>query len=316
MEAGFLAAPSRRILRMRLLIIDGGGTSTDVAICDQHHVVSRSILPSVKPTPADLKTDDLCRMLGTFLATSPIDDSSESPVAAVILGMAGVWSPRERYSYAQSMTESWMTYVSPNPIQLVILSDVELALVAAHGFAPGAVLIGGTGSIMLLRDSQHQLVRSGGWGPQIDDAGSGYWLGRTACAAVARMLDGRGPSTLLMRPVAAYLRVDEADHEAVRTALRTTTAPAFAKIGAAVLSYADELDAVAIDIRDEGARELALLLSRVPHDVPVSIYGSLFQNATYKALVERYASRPLVHVEDVITAVASQVDRAGNLRFE
>lgn len=301
---------------MRLLIIDGGGTSTDVAICDQRHIVSRSVLPSVKPTSADLKTDELCRMLGTFLATSPIDDAAESPVAAVILGMAGVWSPRERYSYVQAMSESWATYVSPNPMQLVILSDVELALIAAYGFAPGAVLIGGTGSIMLMRDARRQLVRSGGWGPQIDDAGSGYWLGRMACAAVARMLDGRGPSTLLIRPVAAYLRVDAADSEAVRTALRTAPTPAFAKIGAAVLSYADELDAVAIDIRDEGARELALLLSCVAHDMSVSMYGSLFQNATYKALVERYASRPLNHIEDVIAAVASQVDRAGDLRFE
>lgn len=298
---------------MRLLVIDGGGTSTDVAVCDGTAVVARMLLPSAKPTPSDSKTDELCRMLGSFLATSPLDHSEEAPLHTVIIGMAGVWSARERYAYAGALASSWQTYVSTKAVQFVVLSDAELALAAAHGNAHGAIMIAGTGSIMLMRDNDGALHRVGGWGPQIDDAGGGVWLGRQACMAVARMLDGRGPSTQLIRPVASYLRVDSDDHDAVRNALRSTPSPAFARIGAAVLQYADEYDAVAMFIRDEGARELALLLAGLPESTDVVVYGSLLGNEGYRALVGRYAGRTLRPMDDVVVWLAETIDRAGNL---
>jgi len=298
---------------MRLLVIDGGGTSTDVAVCDGIAVVARTLLPSAKPTPSDSKTDELCRMLGSFLATSPLDHSDEAPLHTVIIGMAGVWSARERYAYAGALASSWQTYVSTKAVQFVVLSDAELALAAAHGNAHGAIMIAGTGSIMLMRDNDGALHRVGGWGPQIDDAGGGIWLGRQACMAVARMLDGRGPSTQLIRPVASYLRVDSDDHDAVRNALRSTPSPAFARIGAAVLQYADEYDAVAMSIRDEGARELSLLLASLPESTDVVVYGSLLGNEGYRTLVGRYAGRTLRPMDDVVVWLAGTIDRAGNL---
>lgn len=298
---------------MRLLVIDGGGTSTDVAVCDGTTIVARTLLPSAKPSVSDSRTDELCRMLGSFLATSPLDHSDEAPLHTVIIGMAGVWSARERYAYAGALAASWQTYVSTRTVQFVVLSDAELALAAAHGNSSGAILIAGTGSIMLMRGSDGQLHRAGGWGPQIDDAGGGIWLGRQACMAVARMLDGRGPSTQLIRPVASYLRVDSDDHESVRNALRSTPSPAFARIGAAVLQYAEEHDAVAISIRDEGARELALLLASLPEALNVVVYGSLLGNDTYRIMVGRYAGRPLRSMDDVVVWLAGTIDRAGQL---
>lgn len=298
---------------MRLLVIDGGGTSTDVAVCDGTAVVARMLLPSAKPSPTDSRTDELCRMLGSFLATSPLDHSDEAPLHTVIIGMAGVWSARERYAYAGALASSWQTYVSTKAVQFVVLSDAELALAAAHGNAHGAIMIAGTGSIMLMRDNDGALHRVGGWGPQIDDAGGGIWLGRQACMAVARMLDGRGPSTQLIRPVASYLRVDSDDHDAVRNALRSALLPAFARIGAAVLQYADEYDAVAMSIRDEGARELSLLLASLPESTDVVVYGSLLGNEGYRTLVGRYAGRTLRPMDDVVVWLAGTIDRAGNL---
>lgn len=298
---------------MRFLVIDGGGTSTDVAVCDGVSVAARSSLPSVKPTVGNPKTDDLCRMLGSFLATSPVDHTEEAPLHALVIGMAGIWSDAERYSYRQALRESWQTYVWPSAIPFVVMSDAELALTSAHGNGQGAILIAGTGSIMLMRDDEHQLHRCGGWGPLIDDAGGGYWLGQQACAAVARMLDGRGPATQLIRPVAAYLRVDSTDHNAVRNALRTTSSPAFARIGSAVLQYADELDAVALDIREQGARELALLLSSLEKSVNVTVYGSLMRNESYRISVERYSERTLPLMDDVVASLVEKIGRADTL---
>lgn len=298
---------------MRFLVIDGGGTSTDVAVCNGVSVAARSSLPTVKPSAGNPRTDELCRMLGSFLATSPVDHTEEAPLHALIIGMAGIWSDAERYSYRRALGESWQTYVSPSMIPLVVMSDAELALTSAHGNGQGAMLIAGTGSIMLMRDSEHQLHRCGGWGPLIDDAGGGYWLGQQACAAVARMLDGRGPSTQLIRPVAAYLRVDSNDHNAVRNALRTTSSPAFARIGSAVLQYADEFDSVALDIREQGARELALLLSSLERTVDVTVYGSLMRNGSYRSAVERYSERTLTLMDDVIASLVEKIGRTDTL---
>ena len=66
---------------MRTVIVDGGGSTTDVAVAIDGHVASRTILPSVKPSGSDLHTDELCRMLGTFLASTSIapDADATSP---------------------------------------------------------------------------------------------------------------------------------------------------------------------------------------------------------------------------------------------
>lgn len=306
-------APSCRFVTMRLLVVDGGATGTDVALCVDGQIAARVELPSVKPLRGELRTDQLCLMLGSFLGAHTAVDEVDAALDGVIIGMAGVWSERERYEYGDAFVTAWAQYVSTDHVPLVLLSDAELLLTSAFGTDVGAVLIGGTGSMMLMRDADGLLQRVGGWGHAVDDAGGGYWFGRRAIGAVARMLDGRGPETLLIRPVANLLRVDADDHDAVRDALRRADPSRMARLAQAVLYYADEGDAVAIDIRREGARELALLLQNVPANVDVVLYGSLFESEAYRELVERVAVRPLPRLHDVIGALIERIHRAGQL---
>ncbi len=306
-------APSCRLVTMRLLVVDGGATGTDVALCERGRIAARAELPSAKPLRGEPRTDQLCLMLGSFLGAHIAVDAAEDTLDGVIVGMAGVWSERERYEYAEAFTAAWTQYVSIDRVPLVLLSDAELLLTSAFGTDVGAVLIGGTGSMMLMRDIDGLLHRVGGWGHAVDDAGGGYWFGRRASGAVARMLDGRGPETLLIRPVANLLRVDADDHNAVNDALRRADPSRMARLAKAVLYYADEGDAVSIEIRQEGARELALLLQHVPADVDVVLYGSLFENEAYRELVEQKAARPLPKLEDAIDLLIERIHRAGQL---
>jgi N-acetylglucosamine kinase-like BadF-type ATPase len=82
-----------------------------------------------------------------------------------------------------------------------------------------------------------------------------------------------------------------------------------ARLGAAVLTYADEGDAVARGIRDAGAHELADLVRTLDPDagVPLTAYGSLWQNTSYRSAVEARLGRPLPVLTDVIEAVAGRV---------
>ncbi|MEY2720186.1 MAG: hypothetical protein RLZZ273_1552 [Bacteroidota bacterium] len=295
---------------MRVLIIDGGGTSTDVGLSINGEIAARTLLPSARPNRADQQTDELCRMIGSFLATTVIIDGDRTEsLDAVIIGMAGVWTPRERHVYTASFKESWSVYVGLMAAQLVVMSDVELVHFAAFGSGEGIALIAGTGSIALLRDRHNEFVRSGGWGSTVDDAGSGTWLGRQACLAVAHMLDGRGPATLLIRPVANFLRVDADYPDEVRNALRGAPLQGVARIGASVLTYAEEGDVLAQTIRLQGAHELALLCSSLmQHDgTSIAGYGSLLSNAEYRMLVESSMGQQLTRIDDVIAAIPQQL---------
>jgi len=295
---------------MRVLIIDGGGTSTDVGLSINGQIVARILLPSARPTRADQQTDELCRMIGSFLATTVVIDGDQSDsLDAVIIGMAGVWTPRERHAYTASFKESWPVYVGLMAAQLVVMSDVELVHFAAYGSGEGIALIAGTGSIALRRDNSGNFFRSGGWGASIDDAGSGTWLGRQACLAVARMLDGRGPDTLLIRPVASFLRVDADYPDEVRGALRGAQLQGIARIGASVLTYAEEGDAVAGSIRDQGAQELASLCTSLLQQKKCDItgYGSLLSNAPYVQLIARDLNERVTLLDDVIAAIPQRL---------
>jgi N-acetylglucosamine kinase-like BadF-type ATPase len=294
-----VAAATDAVISARL-VLDGGGTSTDVGLFDGESVIRRTQLPSYKPALSSANTDLLCRDLGSWMASASLLPPHYTPTF-VLVGMAGVWTAHEKQSYLNALTDSWITYVSADVPRMVVLSDVELAHLAAFGSQSGTVLIAGTGSIAVHRSSDGQWQRVGGWGPRIDDAGGGFWMGREALTAVARMVDGRGPDTLLIRPVAAYLRTNAEDIDHVALRLRRASVDGAARLARAVLTYADEGDAVAQEIRSSAVRELVKLVSGLPASSRVALYGSLFGNAPFASAVK--AEIPQVSVtilEDVL----------------
>ena len=295
------------------ILIDGGGTSTDVAVLHSGEVIARTQLAPYKPDATGAHVDDLCRDLGGWLA-------GQSPQALIpryiLIGMSGVWSDHEKQTYLNAFTDAWMTYVSVDVPRTSILSDVELVHLAAFGQDAGIVLIAGTGSIAVARSEDGRVVRSGGWGPRIDDAGGGFWLGREALRAVARSLDGRSQETLLIRPVAAFLRTDSTDPERVADALRRVPVDRAARLAEAVLTYADDGDSMAQELRDHAVDALTELLppldAAMPTVLPVALHGSLFKHESFrervtKRLQEVSKDRSVVFTPDVLASVAERL---------
>jgi len=293
------------------ILIDGGGTSTDVAVLHSGQILARTRLAPYKPDAQGDRVDELCRDLGSWLA-------GLAPQALVpryiLIGMAGVWSDHEKQTYLNAFTDAWMTYVSIDVPRTSILSDVELVHLAAFGSEAGIVLIAGTGSIAVARSADGRVVRSGGWGPRIDDAGGGFWLGCEALRAVALSLDGRGPETLLIRPVAAFLRTDSAAPDRVAAALRRTPVDRAARLAEAVLTYADDGDGVAQGLRDRAVEALVELVppldAVMPGTLAVTLHGSLFKHETFRRRVtERFHAvhpqRDVRFVPDVLEAAAA-----------
>lgn len=315
MEARLVAAAKGWMSTLRM-IIDGGGTSTAVAVFDGAAERARTTLPPYRPTSDGLHTESLCHHLATWCAATAIPTEH---IGLLLVGMAGVWSTEEKRVYADAVRRDWEAECATPSPNVIVLADIELVQFAALHGRPGIVLIAGTGSMGLGVSLAGAMVRCGGWGPRIDDAGGGFWIGREALRAVAHMIDGIGPSTHLIRPVAAWLRVGPEDLRGVADRLRSTTIDGVARLAPAVFTYAAEGDAVAASIVTAAADALATLVRTIVRhhpDVPALVvrYGSLWQQTSLCHDVERLVRDVVPEVEfetvdDVLSMANGVVDR-------
>lgn len=257
---------------------DAGGTKTAAAVWKDGELVARgSGSPgAVRPGRA-------------LAAASAIIDACRQALSAtrlargdtLVVGAAGVGRPAERDELASALRAEGLCD------RVIVVTDIELVLAAAFDQGPGIALAAGTGSIAVARGAEGTLLRSGGYGWQMGDEGSGYAIGRAALVAVSRAHDGRGPATALSALLPGAARAP--DFDALVSWAATATAAQVASLAPAVLGAAD--DGVASAIVAEAAAELARLVTsltaRVPSAVPLPLAfaGSLLAQAPYRARV-------------------------------
>src|SRR5690606_22743941 len=173
---------------MYFMGIDGGGTSLRVVIVDDDlNIVVQKHSEGVNPSQIgrELSAQRIRETVSAALTESP------DLVSACALGIAGA---------ANTHSGDWLKTPLPDllPQALVVpSSDLEIALVGAHGKAYGILLLAGTGSAALGIDPQRNQILVGGWGYLVDDLGSGYWIGNQALQHVVRVMDGRRGSDAL-----------------------------------------------------------------------------------------------------------------------
>jgi glucosamine kinase len=85
--------------------------------------------------------------------------------------------------------------------QAAVCSDAVIAHAGALGGEPGVLLLAGTGAVAVAIDGSG-MAQVDGWGPLLDDAGGGGWIGATGLRAVLRSMDGRGAPTALTEAAA------------------------------------------------------------------------------------------------------------------
>ena len=193
---------------------------------------------------------------------------------AVTVGLAGVDRPQ-----MYRPLHRWLRRAIPARHHL-LTSDAAIALRAAIGNSPGVIVISGTGSISFARDECGHVLRSGGWGAPLDDAGSGYDLGRKAIIAALRHYDGRGPHTQLTRKICRTLQIPDI----TQVILRPLTPHDIAALFPLVLAAARRRDHVARRLCEEAGKDLAdlavALLKRLGWQrriVPVVTSGGVFR---------------------------------------
>jgi N-acetylglucosamine kinase-like BadF-type ATPase len=166
--------------------------------------------------------------------------------------------------------------------EIEIVGDVEIAFGDAFGTGPGVLAIAGTGSIVYGKNAAGETARAGGWGHEISDEGSGYWIGVEAVRAALHAHD-RAESQELLTALSNALGARNFEDFIIQ--LNASPAPDFASLFPAVLGAArDSGDATAKQVLEHAGHELAKLAESVIHrlsgndKVSVVTYGGVMTN--------------------------------------
>jgi glucosamine kinase len=239
--------------------IDGGGTSSRLRI----ETPGGELLHKGESGGTNLSSSPRVKVEANIAALFDAAYASGAGIVpagcrAGFAGSAGVDKDSQRESFAELVREAARV-----ACPVGASNDAEIALAGALGDTEGLLLIAGTGSICYgrLRDGKH--ARSGGWGHVLGDEGSAYRIALDAIGRSLRSIEGRDLPSALPAEALAFFGVGEPlDLIPVFYGgfLDKAVVARFArKVGEA----RDRGDALARDIFDRAARELAALVESV-----------------------------------------------------
>lgn len=281
--------------------VDGGGTHLRAAICtfDAPTAEPRLIAQREYGTanPSTIGRDAARELLHHAIAETLTEAAiTASALAGVGVGIAGL---------AAEHSGGWLHLVMREALPdtyIALSSDVEIALVGAHGARRGLLILAGTGSAVYGMNDRGEGLLVGGWGYLLGDEGSGYWIGNQALRTFAHAADqqvvtpAETDSTLPAR-IAEALNLSKPKDLIgwlYNTPSQKTRVPDVAGLAPLVLDAADQGDARAIEIIEQAATDLEALVRTAARrleglDLPVAFAGGLLSNDN--ALTRRLCQR-------------------------
>lgn len=162
---------------------------------------------------------------------------------------------------------------------VTVLGDVVTAYLSAFDPGAGVLVYAGTGSVAVHVAHDGTIVRAGGHGYLIDDAGGGYWIGREALKRLLRAADATGSPPKSKLASAVYGALGGSDWATVRAAVYGGGRSRVAALTPAVALAATRGDPAAREVLAEAGRELARLATvvfgRLGQVMPVALAGGV-----------------------------------------
>lgn len=263
-----------------VLGIDGGGSTIRVVVASPDLTIHAQS-QGTTANPA---------LVGRAVAMQTIQNAVREAVAAAGLTAEQISAVGIGVAGAEARhSEGWLREVVAGvtpAAQVAPSGDHEIALVGAHGERRGMLLLAGTGSLACGVGSSGEYILVGATGYLIGDEGGGYWIGIEGLRAVMRSQDGRGRKTDLFPVLLNQLGLEKAS-EVVPWMYNSgeSRTKVIAGLAGTVLAQAAQGDAVAQDIIQRAADELALAI-RTLHfrlhmeSLPIAFYGGLLTSPT------------------------------------
>ncbi|OHC08599.1 MAG: hypothetical protein A2545_09035 [Planctomycetes bacterium RIFOXYD2_FULL_41_16] len=245
-----------------VLCIDGGGTKTVCVLATlDGKVIGRGSGGTTNPNLVSaLEINETLQKA----IQEAIQNLPELQIEAVCGGIAGVGASEEKQVEVSNVigqilsTPPFCHALSKrfNPsVNIEVVSDVVITLVAGVGKRHGIVAISGTGSVVYGETVKGQRIKVGGWGYLLDE-GSGYAIGRKAIKEILRAYDANGKTTLLAQKVLNVWNLSSMQ-DVVNYIYQKTTKPTdIANLAKIVNSAASAGDESAKDILRKTAKDL------------------------------------------------------------
>ena len=238
---------------MRFVLgFDGGGTKTECVLMDEAGLV-RAEARGGPSNPMRVGFGGaLAAVCEAGRAAMQNAKLSPGDIGGICAGLAGAAQPESQRKMKKLLAEEF-------PGQMVhVCTDLDLTL-EATGEARAIVLLAGTGSAAVGRDSSGQVIRVGGHGPLLGDEGSAYDVGRRAAIAALRASDrGMADSPLAAR-ILRELRAS--DWEDLQLRVYRVPDEVFPRIFPVVTAAADDGDTEARALLQDAAADLADLVA-------------------------------------------------------
>lgn len=254
-----------------LIGIDAGGTKNELVLCEKDgRVVNRLTAPG--SNAADLGPENAARRIASQVRA--LVDGHTETVDALFAGLSGGGAPA-----ISGEVRAVLTRELPFVKSISNGSDALNGLYAGVGAGDGMVVIAGTGTSAFVRCGG-VLTQVGGWGYLVDDAGSGYSIGRAVLNAAFRERDGRGESTRLTELVERQLGFNVLGAVPMIYRGGKRTVASFAPLA---FEAADMGDRQALAIVDNACRELRLLISTCASHLKNAPYLASLLGSLWKA---------------------------------
>ena len=254
-----------------LIGIDAGGTKNELVLCEKDgRVVNRLTAPG--SNAADLGPENAAMRIASQVRA--LVDGHTETVDALFAGLSGGGAPA-----ISGEVRAVLTRELPFVKSISNGSDALNGLYAGVGAGDGMVVIAGTGTSAFVRCGG-VLTQVGGWGYLVDDAGSGYSIGRAVLNAAFRERDGRGESTRLTELVERQLGFNVLGAVPMIYQGGKRTVASFAPLA---FEAADMGDRQALAIVDNACRELRLLISTCASHLKNAPYLASLLGSLWKA---------------------------------
>ena len=230
--------------------IDAGGTKTEFLLGDEARELARVRTGTIQRLRTDAPTAErnLLKALNEMAAAAGVSMQS---IKRCCIGTSGETVPL----VVDWLRQAFDRYVGGD---LILVSDVEVALDSVFSGGRGVLVLAGTGSNVAGRAEDGIIATAGGWGPVLADQGSGNFIGREALRRGFLAIDQQRPSRVL-EAVMSFWKLASIGELIERA--NGSPAPDFSQLAQAIVDCAAHGDQVAQEVLEQGGSDLAYLAS-------------------------------------------------------
>lgn len=180
------------------------------------------------------------------------------------------------------------------PFEPIIVNDVSLALEAAIPMESGAVMLSGTGAMLMYKNSSREIKRIDGWGELAGDMGSSYYIGLKALQTAFKEFDGRIEDKILLEAILRDLKI--ADPREIIIKNHTDLRSVVANLSSIVCAQAEAGDENSKRLLEEAVNELMTTIKAVKSiadtsPIKLALSGGTFKCSYLKERVEEEISK-------------------------